>query len=65
MYRVWVPTEPADDNDDQVLWVAAEITKQQAGAGMCTCVSVTGQELLIDREKLEMREVLPDDGNPN
>lgn len=55
--RVWVPR--AGPGEQQ--WVAAEILAQ-SDAGVCTCMTMEGDEVEVAKDQLEMREVLPDDG---
>ena len=54
--RVWLPR--GDQGD---AWVAAEILSQ-AEDGRCSCLTLDGEEGVVPREQLEMREVLSDDG---
>jgi len=54
--RVWVPRPGKGEQQ----WVPGEILSQ--GDGVATCMTMEGDELTVAKEKLEMREVLPDDG---
>lgn len=54
---MWVPRGGTGEQQ----WVAGEILAQSDG-GMCTCMTMEGDEVEVSKEQLEMREVLPDDG---